>query len=83
MEKIGWTDRMRTEGVLYRVERGRNVVHTIKRRKAYWIGHILHENCLLVKHVIDGKTGRRIEVMGRLGRRRTQLLDGIKEKRGY
>ena len=25
-----------------------------KRRKANWIGHILHRNCLL-KHVIDGE----------------------------
>jgi hypothetical protein len=54
MEKISWTDRVRNEEVLHRVKEQRNIVHTIKRRKANWIGHILHRNCLL-KHVIDGK----------------------------
>ena len=54
IEKIGWTDCVRNEEVLHRVKEGRNIVHTIKRRKAYWIGHILRRNCLL-KHVIEGK----------------------------
>jgi len=35
-------------------------------------------NCLL-KHVTEGK----IEVMGRRGRRSKQLLDDVKERRGY
>ena len=39
-------------------------------------------NCLL-KHVIEGKIDRRIEVTRRRGRRRKQLLDDLKEKRGY
>jgi hypothetical protein len=54
---------VRNEEVLHRVKEDRNIVHTIKRRKANWIGHILRRNCLL-KHVIevrrkdrnDGKT---------------------------
>jgi hypothetical protein len=33
----------------------------------------------LLKHVIEG----RIEMTGRRGRRRKQLLDGLKEKRSY
>jgi hypothetical protein len=37
----------------------------------------LGRNCLL-KQVIEGK----IEVMGRRGRRRKQLLNEVKEKRG-
>jgi len=37
-----------------------------------------HRYCLL-KHVIEGKIERRMGVMVRRGRRRTQLLDGIKE----
>jgi hypothetical protein len=61
MEKISWTDRVRNEEVLHRVKQERNSLHTIKRRKANWIGHILHRNCLL-KHVIEGETERRIEV---------------------
>jgi hypothetical protein len=34
MEKISWTDRVRNEEVLHRVTEERNIVHTIKRRKA-------------------------------------------------
>jgi hypothetical protein len=55
-------------------------LHTIKRRKANWIGHILHRNCLL-KHVIEGKLEGRIEMMRRRGRRRKQPVDDLKENR--
>jgi hypothetical protein len=61
---------------------GEEYPHTIKRRKADWIGHILSRNCLL-KHVIEGKLEGRIEMTGRRGRRRKQLLDDLKEKRRY
>jgi hypothetical protein len=64
------------------VKEERNIVHTIKRRKANWIGHILRRNCLL-KHVIEGKLEGRIEMTGRRGRGRKQLLDDLKEKRRY
>jgi hypothetical protein len=82
MEKISWTDRLRNEEVLHRVKEERNIVHTIKIRKANWIGHILRRNCLL-KHVIEGKLEARIEMTGRRGRRRKQLLDNLKEKKRY
>jgi hypothetical protein len=82
MEKISWTDRVRNVEVLHRVKEERNVVHTIKRRKANWIGHILRRNCLL-KHVIEGKLEGRIEMTGRSGRRCKQLLDDLKEKKRY
>jgi hypothetical protein len=39
-------------------------------------------NCLL-KRIIEGKIEGRIAVMGRRRIRRTQLLDNLKEKRGY
>jgi hypothetical protein len=39
-------------------------------------------NCLR-KHVIEGKVGGRIKVIGSGGRRRKQLLAAFKEKRGY
>jgi hypothetical protein len=81
MEKISWTDRVRDE-VLYRVKEERNILHTIKRIKANWSGHIFRKNCLL-KHVIEGKLEGRIEMTGRRGRRRKQLLDDVKEKRRY
>jgi len=67
MEKISWTDHVRNE-VLQRVEGERNMLQTIQRREANWIGHILLRNCLL-KHVIEGKIEGRIKVMGRRGRR--------------
>ena len=39
-----------------------------------------NRNCLL-KHVIEGNIEERIEVMGRRGRRSTQLPDDLKIKR--
>jgi hypothetical protein len=63
MEKISWTDHVKNE-VLHTVKEERNILHTIKRRKGNWIGHILCRNCIL-KHVIEGKLERRIEMMGR------------------
>jgi hypothetical protein len=52
----------------------RNIIHTVKRRKANWIGQTLCRNCLL-KQVIEGK----VEERGRGGRRRKQLLDDREE----
>ena len=65
-----------------RVKEQRNIPHEIRKRKANWIGHILRRNCLL-QRVIEGKVQGGIEVTGRQERRRTKLLDGIKERRGY
>ena len=38
MEKIDWTDRVRNEEVLPRVEEERNILRTIKRRTALLVG---------------------------------------------
>jgi hypothetical protein len=73
---------VRNEEVLHRVKEERNILHTIKRRKADWIGHILRRNCLL-KQAIEGKLEGRREMTGRRGIRRKQLLDDLKEKRRY
>jgi hypothetical protein len=54
MEKINWMDRVNNEAVLHRVKEERSILHTIRPRKANWIGHILHRNCLL-KLMIEGK----------------------------
>jgi hypothetical protein len=54
VEKISWTDHVRNEEVLLRVNEQRNILHEIRKRKANWIGHILRRNCLL-QQVIDGK----------------------------
>jgi len=42
----------------------RNIIQTIERRKANWIGHILRRDCLL-KKVIEGK------IKGRKTRKKT------------
>jgi hypothetical protein len=47
MEEDDWADRVRSEEVLQRVREVRNILHTVKRRKANWIGHIFCGNCLL------------------------------------
>ena len=82
MEKISWTDHVRNEEVLLRVNEQKNILHEIHKRKANWIGHILRRNCLL-QRVIEGKIQGGIEVTGRRGRRRRKLLDDLKERRGY
>ena len=66
MEKISWTDRVTNEEVLHRVKEERNIIHTVKRRKGNWIGHILRGNCLL-KRTIEGD-------------RRRDISDGKKRK---
>ena len=57
MEKISWTDRVKNEEILQRGKEKRNILHTMKRRKAKWIGHILRRNCLL-RHATEGKIKR-------------------------
>jgi len=76
MEKISWSDHMRYEEVLHRDKEERNILHTVKRRKVNLIGHILCGNCIL--KYIEGKIEGRIEMTGRRGRRRRQLLDCFK-----
>jgi hypothetical protein len=66
--------------VLHSVKGERNILHAIKRRKANWIGHMLRRNCLL-KHVVEEQLEGRLEMTGRQGRRRKQLLDDVREKR--
>jgi hypothetical protein len=41
MEKISWTDHVRNEEVLLRVNEQRIIVHEIRKRKAKWISHML------------------------------------------
>jgi hypothetical protein len=65
--------RVRNEEELQRVNEDRNILHTISRRKANWIGHILRRNCLL--KTLLRKIEERIEVSGRRGRRSKQPLD--------
>ena len=61
MEKISWTDHVRNEEVLFRVNEQRNILHEIRKRKANGIDNILRRNCLL-KQVIEGKIKGEMEV---------------------
>ena len=45
---------MRNDEVLKGDEEEKNILQTVKRRKANWFGHTLLVNCLL-QHVIEGK----------------------------
>ena len=58
---------------MLRFNEQRNILHEIRKRKANWIGHILHRNCLL-KQVIEGNIKGEMEVTRRRGRRRKKLL---------
>jgi hypothetical protein len=79
---ISWTDHVRNEEEIEKVKEERNILHTIKRRKANWICHILDRNCLL-KRVIEVQIKGRIEVMRRQVRRRNLPPDDLQEKRRY
>jgi hypothetical protein len=81
-EKISWTDHVRNEDVLLRVKQQRNILHEIRKRKANWIGHILRRNYLL-QRVTEKKIQGGIEVTGRQGRKRRNLMDDLKKRRGY
>jgi len=80
MEKISWTDHVRNDEVLIRVNEQRNILHEIIERKANWINHTLRKNCPL-KQVIEGKIKGEMEVARRQGRRRKKLLDDLKHRR--
>jgi hypothetical protein len=50
-EKMGWTDGVKNE-ISRGVKEKSNILHTLKRRKAYWIGHMVLRNWLL-QHFIE------------------------------
>ena len=50
MEKTSWTDRVTNGAALRTVKEKRNIIHTMKGRKANWIGQILRTNCLKIRY---------------------------------
>ena len=70
--------KLTNEEVLERIGEKRTLLFNILRRKAKWIGDILRRNCLL--H--DAIEGEMTELKG-VGRRRTQLLDDLRNRRRY
>jgi hypothetical protein len=57
------------------VKEEKNILHTVKQRKANLIGHRLRLNCF-VRQVIEGK----MEEEKRRGRRCKPILDGLSEE---
>jgi hypothetical protein len=51
--EISWTVGVKNEAVLHGAKEQSNVLHTTKRGKTNWLGHIVRRNCLL-KQVIEG-----------------------------
>ena len=72
MERVKWTDKIKNEVVLERVEEGRIMLELIKKRKRNWLGHCLRRDCLL-KDDLEGMVNQK-KVRGR---RRYQMIDYI------
>jgi hypothetical protein len=66
--------------VLHRIKKERNILRTLKRRKANRIGYILHRNCLL-KHIIEGTIEEEMEVTGIQGRRCKHIQGDLRNER--
>ena len=79
MEKIKWSEKVTNEKVLDHIGEKREFLNIILRRKANWIGHIVRRNCLLHDDIERQMTERK--GVGR--RRRTQLLDDLRNRRIY
>ena len=76
MEKIKWSEKVTNGQVLDRIGEKKILLNNILRRKANWICHIQRRNCLL--H--DAIEGQMAEVKGIGRRRRTQLLDDLRNR---
>jgi hypothetical protein len=77
MKKIKWSEKITNEQVLEHIGEKRTLLNNILCRKTNWIGHILRKNFLL--HDIKEQM---MEVKG-VGRRRTHLLDDMRNRRRY
>ncbi|KAJ4428261.1 hypothetical protein ANN_24278 [Periplaneta americana] len=62
MERVIWTDRIRNEAVLERVDEGRMMLKLIRKRKRNWLYHWLRRNCLL-KDALEGMVNGRRELL--------------------
>ena len=78
LEKKNSQRKVTNKQVLEHIGEKRTLMNNILCRIANWIGHILRRNCLL--H--DAIEGQITEVKG-VGRRRTQLLDDLRNKKSY
>ncbi|KAJ2952534.1 hypothetical protein O0L34_g6852 [Tuta absoluta] len=76
MLRISWTDKVRNDIVLQRMNKKLEVLNTIKRRKLEYFGHIMrNEKYKLLQLIIQGKIqGRRLP-----GRRKISWLKNLRE----
>ncbi|KAJ4436368.1 hypothetical protein ANN_19000 [Periplaneta americana] len=73
MERVKWTERVRNEAVLERVDKERIMLKLMRTRKRNWLSHWMRRNCLL-KDALEGMVnGRRVR-----GSIRYQMIDNIK-----
>lgn len=73
-----WTDRIRNDEVFRRIEKKRNLMRTMNRRKTSWMRHVVRRNCLLqktIEEIVEGKGSR--------DRTRFAMLTGVLERRSY
>ena len=72
LDRVKWTDKIKTAVVRERAGEGRIMPELIKKRKRNWLGHWLRRNWLLkdaLERMVNGKIVR--------GRRRYQMIDNI------
>lgn len=77
--KIPWTDRVRNEEVLRRLNKDMEIELTIKRRKLGYLGHLMrHERYKILQEIMQGK----IEGKRSVGRRRTSWMKNLRDWSG-
>lgn len=76
--EITLIDHVKNEKVLPKFNEKRNILHSLKRKKAISMVTPRVETSIL-KHVIEGNLEERAEVTGDGERRRKQPLDDLKE----
>ena len=77
MLKLSWTEKVKNEEVLQRMNEKRKLINILKERKLKYFGHLIRLNSIyrtLLEGNIDGKRGR--------GRPRMSWYDNIKEWNG-
>uniref|UniRef100_A0A8D8TDU0 Craniofacial development protein 2 n=1 Tax=Cacopsylla melanoneura TaxID=428564 RepID=A0A8D8TDU0_9HEMI len=78
VESIKWSDKIRHEEVLRRVDEERVILKTIRKRKGSWLGHILRRDCLQ-RRIMEGQ----IEGARSRGRRKFGILTDIAQGRSF
>jgi len=79
MLKISWTDKVTNEAVLQRINKERELLTTIKKRKSAYFGHIMRADKyevlqLIIQGKIEGKRG--------IGRKKCSWLRNIRDWTG-